>query len=145
MTLIEQINNEIKNALREKDNVRKNVFKSIKASAASIAKENKIEITDEIVIKAIKKEIKMLDQTISTVEVGSPLYWDSITQKNLITDYLPKELTDEELTIIVRGILMALPRGSNFGMKMKACIQEIGSKADNKRIKQTIEKVENGQ
>lgn len=145
MALIEQINNEIKNALREKDNVRKNVFKSIKASAASIAKENKIEITDEIVIKAIKKEIKMLDQTISTVEVGSPLYWDSITQKNLITDYLPKEFTDEELEIIVRGVLMTLPMGANFGMKMKACIQEIGNKADNKRIKQTIEKIENGQ
>lgn len=142
MALIEQINNEIKNALRDKDNVRKNVFKSIKASAASIAKENKIEITDEIVVKAIKKEIKMLDQTISTVEVGSPLYWDSITQKDFITDYLPKELTDEELEIIVRGVLMVLPKGANFGMKMKACIQEIGGKADNKRIKQTIEKVE---
>ena len=144
MTLIEQINNEIKNALREKDNVRKNVFKSIKASAASIAKENKIEITDEIVIKAIKKEIKMLDQTISTVEVGSPLYWDSITQKDLIVDYLPKELTDEELETIVRGVLMSLSMSANFGMKMKACIQEIGNKADNKRIKQTIEKIEKG-
>lgn len=55
MTLIEQINIEIKNALINKNTDAKNVFKSVKATATNIAKENYSEITDDIVIKAIKK------------------------------------------------------------------------------------------
>lgn len=139
MNLIEQINREIKNALINKDINAKNVFKSVKATATNIAKESHSEITDDIVIKAIKKELKQLKQTQDSTPKDSSLNIAACVQSELIEIYLPKQLSIDELTDKIKSILSTIPSEANFGIKMKACMAELKDVADGKTIKQIIE------
>ena len=141
MSLIERINTEIKNALINKNNDAKNVFKSVKATATNIAKESHSEITDIIVIEAIRKEIKQLKQTQDHTPLDSNLHITACAQENLIKNYLPKQLSAEELTKKIKTILSELPPDANFGIKMKTCMGKLKDAADGKTIKQIIENI----
>lgn len=138
--MINQINEDIKQAMINKNILIKDVLKSVKNTAIQIAKENKTEVNDEIVIKAIKKELKQLDQTIVALKgyEDTTLYKDSINKKEYIQKYLPKEMSDEELTVEIKKVLSTLSSDANFGLKMKAVMKELKNKADGNKIKNII-------
>lgn len=64
MMLIDKIDNEIKKCMKNYpiNNSLVYTYRSIKSKAREIARENKDMITDDIVIEAINKEIKELEQ-----------------------------------------------------------------------------------
>ena len=70
----ERIKNDIKQAMIDKDEVKKNTLKMVvnkaNAQAKDIALKNKteIELTDEIMITAINKEFKQVEETIAMIE-----------------------------------------------------------------------------
>ena len=58
-----KIMSEIKEAMKNKETDKKDVLKMAVAKAQAIAKEKKCEVTEEIMLDGIKKELKQLDQT----------------------------------------------------------------------------------
>lgn len=150
--VIEQIKNEIKDAMVNKDEVRKNTLKQVLDKANASAKEAslkngtdiKVELTDEVCINAVNKEIKQLDQTISMLEQGkkteSDLYKNSVKAKEILSAYLPKQLNVEELEEEIKKLIADIDT-SNRGLVMKTVMGALKGKADGKLINQTVSKL----
>ena len=142
------IKNKIKEAMKNKDIVTRDCLKMVIDKARSIHKE-KIPndtpeiIPDDIIIQAIKKEVRQLAQTLESIKGKNEDKFVQVAQTtshkiSILSAYLPSQMTREEVDKAVYNILT----GGNypdFGSKMKAVMHELKGKADNKLIKEIVE------
>lgn len=138
MVSLQKINENIKQALINRDNRVKNLWRNVKAKAEASAKEAHSEISDTICVSAVKAELKQLEQTLAAVPSNSTLAAETKANIEELTQYLPKQLSDEELKKEVLGIVMTMPKESNFGMRMKECMTHLKDVANGKRISQIL-------
>ena len=97
--MIHKIHADIKTAMVEKDTIKKDVLKMVLDKANAAAKEKKIDTpTDEMVMNAIKKEMKQLGQTVDMLKQNgketSPLCVESEQKAEILATYLPKQLNE---------------------------------------------------
>ena len=139
--MFKKIQDEIKSAMRNKNTDKKDVLKMVSSKAQMTAKEKKSNVTDEIVLNAIKKELKQLNQTKDSLKgyEDSDLFESTMNKIQILSNYLPEEMSKEEVENKVAEIL-SKGNYSNFGAKMKAVMAELKGKADNKVIKEAVEK-----
>ena len=96
-----------------------------------------------MILQAINKEIKQLAQTLDSVKGKTDDKFVEIAQTtqnkiNILSTYLPSQMTREEVEKVVH-IILSNRDFPNFGMKMKAVMTELKGKADNKIIKEIVE------
>ena len=140
-----QIKNELKEAMKSKNTEKRDVLKMVIDKARAIMKRNfpneiSEDIPDTIVIMAIEKELKQLNQTKDALKdkENSKLYCETALKIGVLSAYLPKKMTKIEVEQAVSKILS---QGDypNFGMKMKAVMAELKGKADNALIKEVVQ------
>lgn len=140
--MFKKLQTEIKEAMIEKDTVKRDVLKMILNKAREIAKEKKVDdVTDEMVIEAAKKELKQLNQTIASLEgkEDSNLYVESKRKISIIEEgYLPKQMSEDELRValekfIEENNLKGLGKGA-----MKTIMPAFKDKADGKLINKLV-------
>lgn len=136
---------ELKGAMKNKDIDKRDSLKMVIDKAKTIVKEanpsdDGQNIPDEIIIQAVQKEIKQLNQTKDSLKgkESSGLYASTQKKIDILSAYLPKMMTQEEVEQAVNEIL-SKGEYDNFGMKMKAVMAELKGKADNKVIKAVVE------
>ena len=142
MTLTERINNDLKEAMKSKDSFRLGVIRMVKG-AMQLAKPNpREELTDDDVIAVISKQIKMRNDSIN--EFAKAGREDLVNQINeeisYLEKYLPKQLTEEEITVIVKQIIAELGATTmkDMGKVMKAAKEKMGVTADGKTINKVV-------
>ena len=135
--MLKKIQEEIKAAMANKNKDKKEVLKSVLGKAQLIAKESKQEITDTVIIDAINKELKQLNQTKDSIPTESDLYKSTQSKINMLEEYLPRRLTQDEIRIEIAKLL-SKGAYSNFGEKMKIVMSELRGKADNKLISDIV-------
>lgn len=150
--IIETIKREIKEAMINKDEIKKNTLKQVLNKANAEAKEISLkkkteiemELTDTVCINAINKEIKQIDQTLSLLEnkKDCDLYKNSIASKEILKAYLPKQLSEDEIESEIRKLLSNIDV-NNKGLVMKTVMGELKGKADGKVINSIVNKVLN--
>lgn len=130
---------EIKLAMKNKETYKKDVLRQVQAKAQATAKERKCEITDEIVIKSIEKELKQLNQTRDSLKgrEDTPLFKETISKIDELERWLPKKMTEAEVEEAIKGMLEDNQTMSELIKKAKA---ELGSKADGKMIAEIVKK-----
>ena len=140
-----KIKDAIKDAMKAKDSMTRDCLKLVIDKARAIQKEKNPTnapdiIPNEIMIQAIQREIKQLNQTKDalTGRKNTEMYVQTEHKIALLNAYLPSQMTKEEVEIAVAKILSSGDY-ANFGMKMKACMVELKGKADNKIIKEVVE------
>lgn len=140
--IYETILNDIKTAMKEKDTDKKDVLKQVQIKVQADSKENKKEITDEMVLSAITKELKQLNQTKDAIasKPDTPLYQSTKRKIGILDTYLPEQMSVEEIKAEIKKLMMDNPDvtgGKLTGLVMKA----LKGKADNKTIKECIDKI----
>lgn len=140
--IYETILNDIKTAMKEKDTDKKDVLKQVQIKVQADSKENKKEITDEMVLSAITKELKQLNQTKDAIasKPDTPLYQSTERKIGILDTYLPEQMSVEEIKAEIKKLMMDNPDvtgGKLTGLVMKA----LKGKADNKTIKECIDKI----
>ncbi len=138
----------IKEAMVNKDTDAKDVLKMVVDKARAIKKEknpndSSLQIDDAIMFQAIQKELKQLQQTKSildetNVPKDNKLVLSTTKKIQILSAYLPKQLTKEELNEKVFNILSSNVF-NNFGEQMKAVMKELKGRADSKLIKEVVE------
>lgn len=142
--MIVKIRQDIKQAMIDKNIVRRDVLKMVLDKANALAKEKKIETpTDEMIIDAINKEKKQIQQTIDILKTNnkedSELFKESIEKINILNEYLPKQLSEDELKVeIVKFIEENKLDKSNMGALMGKIMPVFKGKADGKLINQIV-------
>ena len=143
--LKEKLLNDLKDAMKAKDTNKKNAVQMVRTAILQIEKDKCIEVTDEQIIDIIAKEVKTRKD--SLVEFEKAERQDLIDQTNseisVLEQYLPKQLTDEELELQVKEIVEKVGATTikDMGKVMKEAKVTIGAKADVKRINEMVKKI----
>ncbi len=146
MTLSERINNDLKEAMKSKDSFRLSVIRMVKG-AMQLAKPNpRDELTDDDVITVISKQIKMRNDSIKEFEAAgrSDLVEQNKKEIEVLNTYMPKQLSEEELTEIIDKVFEEVKPTSqkDMGLIMKNISPLVKGKADmslvNKLVKERL-------
>lgn len=146
MTLSERINNDLKEAMKSKDSFRLSVIRMVKG-AMQLAKPNpREELTDDDVITVISKQIKMRNDSIKEFEAAgrSDLVEQNKKEIEILNTYMPKQLSEEELTEIIDKVFEEVKPTSqkDMGLIMKNILPLVKGKADmslvNKLVKERL-------
>ena len=103
----EQVQKELIQAMKNKDTVRKSVLGDIKTTALNLAidEKHKLNVTEENVAAAMKKYQKVCQAQIDTCPANRPDLMEAFQAcMNCITEYLPKQLTEEEINEILTTV-----------------------------------------
>lgn len=138
MNLKEQIKEAIKEAMRNKENFKRDTLRNIQTMIKQIEVDERRELSDEDVVKLIVKYAKQREDAKVQFEKGGRM--DLIEKEDaeltIISEYLPKQLNDEELTLALKEIITACGATSikDMGKVMGLAKEKIGSSADGGRI-----------
>lgn len=142
-TMHQKIKNDIKEAMKSKDSVKRDCLKNVLGKAQESAKASgggTDVISDDTIFNAVQREVKQLNQTINSLQgcEETDLYIVSEQQLNILNEYLPKQMDQREVEEAVAWIL-GDKEYKNFGEKMKYVMKELNGKADSKLIRKVVE------
>ena len=134
MSIREQILADIKEAMKAKDEFKRDTLRTLNAALKQVEVDQRIEMTDEVVLPLLQKEIKKRADSVGLYIKGAR---EDLAKKEqgeieLIKAYLPAQLSDEELKEKIKKIIERV--GKNLGAVMKIAKDEIGARAEAKRI-----------
>ena len=140
--LTERINNDLKEAMKNKDSFKLSVIRMIKG-AMQLEKPNpREELTDEDVIRVISRQIKMRKESIKEFEKAgrNDLVEQNEKEIEVLNTYMPKQLTPEELNAIIDKVFDEVKPTSmkEMGMVMKTISPLVQGKADMSEVNRLI-------
>ena len=105
MTLLDTINNDMKNYMKEKDSFSLGVVRMVKGAIQLESINKKKELTDEEIISVISKQIKMRKDSIVEFEKGNrqDLVEQNKKEIEILNKYMPEQLSMEEINKIIVG------------------------------------------
>ena len=134
MSIREQILADIKEAMKAKDEFKRDTLRTLNAALKQVEVDQRIEMTDEVVLPLLQKEIKKRADSVELYLKGAreDLAKKEQSEIELIKVYLPAQLSDDELKEKIKSIIEKV--GKNLGAVMKMAKDEIGASAEAKRI-----------
>ncbi len=143
--LKEKLLEDLKNSMKEKNTVRKNVIQMVRAAILQVEKDKQIELNDEQIIDIIAKESKKRKDALGDYEKSGreDLINEIKEEIQILAEYLPKQLSIEELENIVKEVIAEQGATSikDMGKVMKAAKEKIGAASDGKTINEVVKKM----
>ncbi len=145
MSLKEQLLEDMKNAMKDKDAVKKNTVQMARAAILQVEKDNKIVLDDDGILEIIAKEVKKRRDVLPDYEKSGrqDLIDDLKAEIDVLLKYLPQQLTEEELEVIVRQAVQETGAASikDMGKIMQAVMPQVKGRADGKMINTIVKKI----
>ena len=145
--LKEKLMSDLKDAMKEKDEIKKNTVQMVRAAILQIEKDKGVEVVDEMIVDIIAKEVKKRKDAQVEFEKGGREDLISQNKKEIevLSNYLPKQLAMEEIEEIVKIVISEVGATSlkDMGIVMKASKEKIGAAADGKSINEVVKKLLN--
>jgi len=142
--LKEKLNEDLKKYMKEKNTLALNTVRLVIAEIKNKEVEKNSEITDEEILQIIRKQIKMREDSIQQFRSANreDLAEKEAQELEILKNYLPEDLTDEELDKIIQETIKELNASSkkDFRRVIKEVIQKVQGRADNKKISELISK-----
>ena len=144
--LLEQLKNDMKDAMKAKNKVQLNTIRMVNAAIQSVlhSSNKKENISDEDILAIIQKEVKMRNDSISEFEKGNrqDLIENTKQEINFLMKYLPKQLSKDEINTIVRQAITELGitqvTKKDIGKIMKIVMPQVKGKTDGKLVNQVV-------
>ena len=103
----EELLQDLKEAMKNKDVNKKNAVQMVRTAILQIEKDKGIEVTDEQILNIVAKEVKTRKDSLAEFEKAGRE--DLISQAKeeiaVLEEYLPEQLSREELTEKIKGII----------------------------------------
>jgi len=145
MSLKQQLKDDVKVAMREKNIVKRDSIRSINTMIKQIEVDERIELTDEAIIKLIQKGIKQREEAISqyTEAKRDDLVQKEQEQVDVFKLYLPEQISDENLEIGMKEIIEDVNATSmkDMGKVMGTASKKFAGVAEGKRINEMVKKL----
>jgi uncharacterized protein YqeY len=145
MNLLEQVKNDIKDAMRAKDKVKRDTLRNIQASAKQIKVDERRDVTDADMEAIMVKYLKQReDAKVQFADAGRD---DLVDKENaeiaIVKTYLPEPMDDAELESVLKEVISSVGASSmkDMGKVMGSAKSTIGSRADGGRINQMVKKL----
>lgn len=147
MDLFDRISEDIKKAMLAKDRVRLEALRGIKKEfiEAKTAKGNNNTLTDEAATKVLVRMAKQRRESaaIYSEQNRADLAEGELAEVAVIEEYLPKQLTDEELTAELKKIIAetGATDAKMMGKVMGVATKALAGKADGRAISAKVKEL----
>ncbi len=150
--LKERINNDLKQAMRNKEaetvSVLRMLASAVKDREISMRKGEDVNLSDDQVLEVLSSEVKKRKDSIIAYERGgrADLAAKEKSEIKILEKYLPKQMSDEELDEAVREAIEACRASSprDFGKIMGAVMPRVKGKADGNRVGEAVKRALSG-
>lgn len=134
MSIKDTINDDLKAALLSGNRLKADVLRGLKAVILNeeVAKNLREDgLDDESIQQLIAREVKKRNESADLYKnAGRGELADSeLSEAEILKTYLPKQLTDEELTAIIKDVIAEL-NNANMGQVIGAVKTKVGNSAD---------------
>lgn len=140
--MVEKLDKDMVTAMKEKDKDKLTVIRMVKAALKQEQIDHKKEINDELLIDVVNKQIKMRKDSIAEFEKGNRTDLIEKTQAeiNVLMEYLPEQLSHEEVVKIIEEIFAEVKPESqkDMGKVMGPAQAKLKGKADMKEVSTII-------
>lgn len=140
--MIQKIKAEIKQAMIDKNELRKGVLRAVQSAAQLKAKEEKRDVTNDDVMQALIKEQKGYNQALAMCEennsTDSDFYRTTKESLAVIEEFLPKQMTEDEAKTEIARLLEGVDL-SNRGIVMQTVMGELKGKMDGKKLNALVQ------
>lgn len=147
MNLFDTISDEIKKAMLARDKVRLEALRGVKKEflEAKTAKGASDELSDETATAILQKMVKQRKDSaeIYTAQGRADLASDELAQLRVIQEFLPQQLSPEELESTVKSIISETGAQSmkEMGKVMGVATRQLAGKAEGRAISEMVKKL----
>ena len=142
MNLLDKMNKDLIDAIKNKDKDKLTTLRMVKGAMQLERINNKKEENEELLIETVSKQIKMRKESILEFEKANREDLIAATKKeiDILSEYLPKQLTEEEIDKIIDDIFDKVKPTSakEMGIVMKEVTPLLKGKADMKEVSNKI-------
>lgn len=138
MSLKERLMADLKYAMKNKDKLRKDVITMVRAAIKQKEVDERVELDDSDIENIIGKQLKEKKSSIEEFKKGNreDLVEHTNQEIEILLDYLPEQLSDEELKGIIQKVIdeNEITSMKDIGKLMKNVMPLIKGKADGKQV-----------
>ena len=140
--LKEQLLQDFKEAMKEKNELKKNTIMMVRAAILQIEKDTQKEVTETEILEILSKEVKKRKDSLEDImKSGRKDLINQVNEEiNIIKSYLPAELTEEELINIIKEVIeeTGATTMKDMGKVMGVAKVKTAGRADNKKINEIV-------
>lgn len=143
--LKEKLMEDLKNSMKNKDEIRKNTVQMVRAAILQIEKDKGIQVEDDKILEIIAKEVKSKKDALKDFEKANreDLISQTNTEIEILQEYLPQQLSREEIKVELEKIISKLGATTmkDMGAIMKEAKAQMGASADGKTINEVAKEI----
>ena len=140
--MFEKITKDLTEAMKAKDTFRTSVLRMLKSALKHEEINKKSPLTDDEVLAIIKKQVKTRKDSMNEYASYNRMDLADSLQKeiDILNEYLPEELSDEELEKIVKETITKVKAESikQMGMVIKTISSEYGARCDMAKVSKLV-------
>ncbi|WP_433946087.1 GatB/YqeY domain-containing protein [Paenibacillus sp. SN-8-1] len=145
MNLSERLNEDMKQAMRSKDKLRLSTIRMVRATIKNLEIDLKRTLDDNEVLDILSREIKQRKDALQDFQkagrddLSAPL----AEEIKIIAEYLPEQLSEEEIKVIVQQTIQETGASSkaDIGKVMSALMPKVKGLADGKLVNQAVQQL----
>ncbi len=139
--LLDQIDQDLKQSLRDKNEIASSALRNLKAAVKNAEIEKRSELSDDEILKVIGKKVKQHKDSIESFQAGNraDLVATEQGQMKILEKYLPQQMDETALRAIVKLTITELSATpADFGKVMKAVVGKVAGAADGNAISKLV-------
>ena len=145
MSLKDRLTADFKDAMKAHDDIRKNTINLTRAAIKQYEVDNRVELDEQGIIDILNKQVKMRKDALSDFEKAGRTDLIEAYKKeiDILTVYLPEQLTEEELTSIIMETKseLGIEDKSGMGKLMGAIMPKVKGKADGDAVRKIVQRI----
>lgn len=142
MSLLERLNNDMKQAMKNKEKDKLSVIRMLKASLQNEALKQRQDLTDDEELTVLSRELKQRKDSLQEFEnAGRSDLVDKVrTELGYVEAYMPEQLSEEGISEIVKATIEEVNATSkaDMGRVMGALMPKVKGKADGSLVNKLV-------
>lgn len=142
MNLSERLNEDMKQAMKSKDKFALSTIRMVRSTIQNLEIDLKRTLDDSEVLDILSREIKQRKDALQEFEKAGrdELAATNRAEIELIQKYLPQQLSEEEIKVIVQQTIQETGASSKseMGKVMSALMPKVKGRADGKLVNQAV-------
>jgi uncharacterized protein YqeY len=142
MSIKNQLNESMKEAMKSGDEVRKRTVRMALAAVKQAEVDKRVELDDMAVINLLQKEVKNRRESLEEARKANrpDLVEANEAEIRVLEAFLPKAMPDEDLRALVQEAIVETGASSpaDIGKVMKTAMAKVAGRAPNDRVSATV-------
>ncbi|MFC4183650.1 GatB/YqeY domain-containing protein [Saccharococcus thermophilus] len=144
MSLLDRLNNDMKQAMKNREKEKLSVLRMLKAALQNEAiKLNKGELSEDEELTVLSRELKQRKDSLQEFENAgrADLVEKTKVELEIVQSYMPKPFTEEELLEIIKQTIAEVGASSkaDMGKVMGAIMPKVKGKADGSLVNKLVQ------